>query len=83
MEKPVFATPLENTWIQKTPFPHEAGIVGAAVVNGKIYVIGGSANYEYSPATDSWTNKTAMPTPRWHFGIAVYQKQNLHYRRLG
>jgi hypothetical protein len=29
--------------------PYETGIVGASVVNGRIYVMGGSANYEYNP----------------------------------
>ena len=67
------ATTAENTWVRRTPFPNEVGIVGAAVVDAKIYVMGGSTNFEYNPVTDSWTNKTAMPTPRWHFGITVYQ----------
>jgi N-acetylneuraminic acid mutarotase len=44
-------------------------------VNGKIYVIGGSANYEYDPVTDNWTAKKPMPTPRQYFGIAVYESK--------
>jgi hypothetical protein len=70
---PISAISTENTWVRRTPFPNEVGIVGAAVVGAKIYVMGGSTNFEYNPVTDSWTNKTAMPTPRWHFGITVYQ----------
>ena len=47
--------------------------LGAAVVNGKIYAIGGSNKSgarlgtveEYSPSSNTWnTNKTPMPTPR-------------------
>ena len=30
---------------------------------------------EYDPATDTWTYKTSMPTPRSHFGTAVYQNK--------
>jgi N-acetylneuraminic acid mutarotase len=54
----------ENSWTTKTPLPDGISIVKAAVVNGKIYVMGYSFNYEYDPDTDSWTAKTPMPTPR-------------------
>lgn len=66
---------IENTWTTKAPIPQEVGIVGAAVVNAKIYVMCGSFNYEYDPAMDNWVTKTPMPTPRGHFGIAVYQNK--------
>jgi N-acetylneuraminic acid mutarotase len=71
---------IENTWTTKAPIPQEIGIVGAAVVNGKIYVMGGSSsrepfNYEYDPETDNWVAKTPMPTPRASFGIATYQNK--------
>ena len=49
----------------------------SGVVNGKIYVIGGLSGLlarlsnveEYNPATDTWTGKKEIPTPRE--GIAV------------
>ena len=44
-------------------------------MNGKIYVIGGDLNFEYNPDTDTWATKMPMPTPRGHFGIAVYQNR--------
>lgn len=47
----------------------------AAVVNGKIYAIGGAVNYEYDPATDTWAIKKSMPTQRHEFGIAVYENK--------
>jgi N-acetylneuraminic acid mutarotase len=73
--KPLLATSeAENTWTTKAPIPKTES-VRAAVVNGKIYVIGGSIHYEYDPATDSWVEKTLMPTPRTSFGIAVYQNK--------
>jgi hypothetical protein len=51
---------------------------GVAVVNGKIYVIGGingsylNINEMYDPVTDTWTTKTPMPTPRAYFAVATY-----------
>jgi N-acetylneuraminic acid mutarotase len=57
--------------------------LGVAVVNGKIYAIGGfvengvvtRTNEEYDPATDTWAFKTPMPTPRGGFAIAVCQNR--------
>jgi N-acetylneuraminic acid mutarotase len=71
---------------------HEArSYIGVAVVNGKIYAIGGSTqqgsspdnlsggfvgtNEEYDPETDTWTYKRAMPTPRHYFATAVSQNK--------
>ena len=54
----------ENSWTTKTSAPF-AGSCEAAVVNGKIYVFGGGANYEYDPATDNWTTKAPMPSASW------------------
>ena len=34
-----------------------------------------SINQEYDPATDTWTTKTPMPTPRAIFATAVYQNK--------
>jgi N-acetylneuraminic acid mutarotase len=66
---------LENTWATKAHIPQAADGCKAAVVDGKIYVIGGSQNYQYDPATDNWTVKAPMPTPREYFGIAVHQNR--------
>jgi N-acetylneuraminic acid mutarotase len=56
--------------------------VGMAVVNGKIYAIGGAnqegfraTNEEYDPATNNWTFKAPMPTPRSAFGVALYHNK--------
>jgi len=51
----------------------------SAVVNGKIYAIGGgsgttvwvTAVEEYDPATDTWTTKTPMPEPLGSIGDAA------------
>ncbi|HSV49281.1 MAG TPA: kelch repeat-containing protein [Candidatus Acidoferrales bacterium] len=61
--------------------------LGVAVVDDKIYAIGGDARYgawpysgstvgtneEYNPATDTWTTKASMPTARSQFAITAYQ----------
>jgi N-acetylneuraminic acid mutarotase len=74
----------ENTWESKAPVPTGTRF-GVAVVNGKIYAIGGyttqgggstfsNMNQFYDPANDAWTNILApMPIARRNFGIAVYQ----------
>jgi hypothetical protein len=57
--------------------------LGVAAVNGKIYAMGGvvengvvtGANEEYDPASDKWTFKTPMPTPREYFATAAYQNK--------
>ena len=70
------AVTTENTWTSKASLPDGVSIVKVAVVNGKIYVMTGSTNYEYDPATDNWTTKAPMPTPRTpSFGVAVYQNK--------
>jgi N-acetylneuraminic acid mutarotase len=69
------AETVENYWSTKTSLPEVEGEVRAAVVNGKIHVIGGSVHYVYDPVTDDWTAKEPMPTARNYFGIAVCQNK--------
>jgi hypothetical protein len=84
----------EDSWVAKAPLEVARMRLGVAVVNGKIYAIGGDtlslcgnclsaygygpvvgANEEYDPTMDTWTRKASMPTPRTHFGVAVYQNK--------
>jgi N-acetylneuraminic acid mutarotase len=86
----------EDTWTSKAPMQVARSGLGVAVVNGKIYAIGGSSrsggggtrngpllvtggvigtNEEYDPATDTWTFKKPMPTPRDVFAIVAYQNK--------
>lgn len=73
----------ENSWQTLASMPTERHGFGVAVVNGKIYAIGGynygsgilGINEEYDPATNTWATKKSMPTPRSRFGIAVYQNK--------
>ncbi len=61
---------VENSWSTKKPLPQTGGS-RVAVVDGKIHAISGSVHYVYDPATDDWTSRKPMPTPRHYFGIAV------------
>ncbi len=68
--------PESNQWITQTDMPTPRASFATAVVDGKIYCIGGttgfkdgqvmvsSVNEVYDPATDTWVTKTDMPTPR-------------------
>jgi len=69
------AETVENYWSTKTPLPQAAGGIRAAVVNGKIHVIGGSTHCVYDPVVDKWTAKEPMSTARQYFGIAVCQNK--------
>jgi N-acetylneuraminic acid mutarotase len=77
-----FAGAAENEWTAKSPMPTARGGLGVAVVNGKIYAIGGlnndtqlNVNEEYNPVTDKWATRASMPTARSGFAIAVYQNK--------
>jgi len=84
--------PAADAWKALAPMPSKRGAAGAAVVNGKIYVIGGAGVMpgakdttihparrhmvmgnveEYDPATNSWKQKSALPTPRNHEVVAA------------
>ena len=69
-----------GTWTQKADMPTARYWAGSAVVDGKIYVIGGvpvqrgvtAAVEEYNPAADTWTRRADMLTPReWIAAAAV------------
>ena len=81
---PAKAADTQSSWTTMTPMPTARGGFGVAVVDGKIYAIGGlnGNNHarsalieEYNPQTDGWTSKMPMPTPRSGFAIAVYQNK--------
>jgi N-acetylneuraminic acid mutarotase len=66
--------PVSNSWTRKSNIPTPLAYASAAVVNGKIYVIGGgsfggvsayNSVYEYNPAADTWKKKSDMPTARF------------------
>jgi N-acetylneuraminic acid mutarotase len=79
----------EDSWVSKAPLHEARAGLGVVAVNGKIYAIGGTTsstsnaidggfvgtNEEYDPATDTWTYRKPMPTPRAYFAIAAYQNK--------
>ncbi|MFZ7138637.1 MAG: Kelch repeat-containing protein [archaeon] len=69
---------VEDSWTTLEPMPTVRSWLGVAVVDDKIYGIGGisgttrlNVNEMYDPTTNTWTTKASMPTPRSIFGIAV------------
>jgi N-acetylneuraminic acid mutarotase len=83
---PAFSLPLvsaaEDSWTTLEPMPTARSGLGVAVVDGKIYAMGGYVNSRFSnlnemydPKTDTWITRTQMPKPRSDFGIAVYQNK--------
>ena len=64
--------PLQGAWTLRTDTPTARYLAGSAVVNGKIYVVGGAPvsggitkrTEEYDPAADTWTRRAEMPTAR-------------------
>jgi len=72
----------EDSWTTMAELPTARSGLEVAVVDGKIYAIGGinqegfrATTEEYDPTTNSWTFKASMPTARSAFGIAVYQNK--------
>jgi Kelch motif/Putative Ig domain len=72
--------PVSNTWLKKTPMPTKRWNIDTAVVQGKIYAIGGSCctvscdpldTVEiYDPANNSWVTGTPLPFPPLGNGAA-------------
>ena len=74
----------EDSWTTLEPMPTARYDFGVAVVDGKIYAIGGDRsgpnpslgnNEMYKPATDTWTTEEPMPTARRNFGITVFENK--------
>ncbi len=71
--------PGTDTWTAKAPMPTARAKHSLAVVNGKIYAIGGWTSISYGPniveeydsATNSWTTKAPMPTGRAELATVV------------
>jgi N-acetylneuraminic acid mutarotase len=72
----------EGTWARKADMKIPRGGLSTAVVDGKIYAIGGITRVGglpqtlltvevYDPATNKWTERAAMPTKRFSLSTAV------------
>ncbi|MDD3292612.1 MAG: FISUMP domain-containing protein [Candidatus Pacebacteria bacterium] len=67
-----------DSWAARADMPTARESATTAVVNNKIYVIGGrnsdgvlNTNEEYDPATNTWTTKASMPTKRYVTGAVT------------
>ncbi|MHC4508942.1 MAG: Kelch repeat-containing protein [Planctomycetota bacterium] len=73
--------PVTDIWTKKTDMPTGRWGLGACVVDGKIYAIGGVPGNpwithlrtveEYDPLTNTWTRKADMPTARGFLSTSV------------
>jgi N-acetylneuraminic acid mutarotase len=70
-----------DRWTRKADMPAPRWGHGAAVVDGKLYVVGGiggdepSPVLEYDPHGDQWAIRAALPTPRDHLGVIAVGEQ--------
>jgi N-acetylneuraminic acid mutarotase len=64
-----------DRWTRKADMPAPRWGHGAAVVGGKLYVVGGIGGnedgpvLEYDPQSDHWARRAALPTPRDHLSV--------------
>jgi N-acetylneuraminic acid mutarotase len=74
--------PKMNSWRTRASLPQGRSSADSAVVNGKIYVIGGgeavwwdtplhASVAIYDPSKDQWSTGADMPTPRSGLGVAA------------
>ena len=71
-----------DSWKTVAPLPTARTGLGLAMVDGKIYALGGRSsnkifdlNEVYYPTADTWFSKAPMPTPNSNFGTVVYQNK--------
>ena len=77
--------PAMDQWTTKAPMPVGLHHVGIGVTSGQLYVIGGykqsgftvwepvATVYAYDPATDVWTQRAPMPSPRGALSVTEHQ----------
>ena len=66
-------------WISRAPLPTPRQEMPHAVLDGRVYVIGGLDNVPtgstvveaFDPATNSWETRARMPIPLHHHGVSV------------
>src|SRR5262249_8146827 len=74
--------PATDTWTAKAPMPTARDYLAVGVANGIIYAVGGyrligggetatDTVEDYDPASNTWTGKPGMPTPRGMLGVGV------------
>ena len=69
----------KGLWVKGSPMPTQRSELASALLDGKIYVAGGThvagltyARMEvYNPLTNSWSTAAPLPMGRHHFGMAA------------
>lgn len=76
--------PATDRWTSRAPMPVGLHHVGIGVAGGKLYVIGGYTQsgfsvwqpvatvYAYDPATNAWSERAPMPTPRGALSVTEH-----------
>ncbi|MEU9335637.1 kelch repeat-containing protein [Streptomyces sp. NPDC048290] len=77
-------TGAQGQWRARTPMPQARGEVGAAVLDGRLYVVGGTLQQDdsapvwasdvvtgYDPRTDRWSTHAPLPRPLTHVAMAA------------
>ena len=65
--------PATNSWKALAPMPSAVTSGAGAVINNKLYVMGGSVSktvYSYDPVTNRWTTRAPMLTGRYSLAAA-------------
>ena len=64
--------PATNSWKALAPMPRAVASIAGAVINNKLYIMGGSSKtvYSYDPATNRWSTKAPMLTARRNLAAA-------------
>jgi N-acetylneuraminic acid mutarotase len=70
----------EHGWTLGSPMPTPRTEIAAAIMDGKIYIVGGKTKTEltdvvevYDPSSDTWsTNISRLPLPIDHIGLDTY-----------
>lgn len=76
-----------TSWTQIASLPVKTNRAGVAVVNNKIYLIGGqqlydsnaiyqSGVYAYDPVNDSWSQKASLPSARSHIMASTFVRND-------
>src|SRR5262249_50518207 len=71
--------PQSDRWERLSPIPTARSGIAAAVLQGRIFVVGGERPTgtfnqveAYDPKSDRWTSHDRLPTPRHALGAAVH-----------
>lgn len=70
-----------GVWTSRSPIPMGRGFTSGAIVDGKIYIIGGFPDHQsvtasvecYDPARDAWTEMQPMPEARCSQAVCAYK----------